>query len=269
MLTSRLRSLIKDSLSHFGFSFQRQSNSDDLYASLSYLIPKKTKFELIRVGGSNDGGYLLPDDLQGLEACFSPGVGDNASFESFFAEKEIPCFLADNSVSEPPFSSKFIHFSKKHLGVENNTSTIRMRDWVLQNSTSNELILQMDIEGAEFDVILDTDADFFSRFRIIVIEFHFLEQMLNPSGLKMVSSCLKKLNLNHFVVHLNPNNCCGVAKSPEISIPRVLEVTYLRRDRSEVYNDVSSFSHSLDERNLPDVEPISLDQLWPSLLGGS
>lgn len=266
MLTSKLRSVVKGSLSHFGFVFERQSNSHDLYESLKYLIPKKTKFELIRIGGSNDGGYLLPDDLQGLEACFSPGVGDNASFESFFVDREVPCFLADNSVDQPPMKSEFIHFSKKHLGIENTASTVRMRDWVLQNSNSDELILQMDIEGSEFDVILDTDSDFFSKFRIIVVEFHFLEQILSPPGLKMVTACLKKLDLNHYVVHLNPNNCCGVAKSPEISIPRVLEVTYLRKDRSEIFGDISTFLHPFDEPNLPNVAPISLDLIWPSLL---
>jgi len=269
VLNRKLRFLIKEILSHFGFTVERQSNSNDLLQSLQYLVPKKTDFELLRIGGSNDGGYLLPDDLHGLDACFSPGVGDNASFESYFVDREIPCYLADNSVDEPPITSEFVHFTKKHLGTESSASSVRMCDWVLQNSNSDELILQMDIEGSEFDVILDTDSDFFSKFRIIVIEFHFLEQMLNPSGLKMVTACLKKLDLNHFVVHLNPNNCCGVVRSPEISIPRVLEVTYLRRNRSKIHGDVVTFSHPMDERNLPNVAPISLDQIWSSLLGKS
>ena len=26
------------------------------------------------IGGAGDGGYLVPDDLDGIEYCFSPGV---------------------------------------------------------------------------------------------------------------------------------------------------------------------------------------------------
>lgn len=269
MVTPRIRMLAKRVLSASGFVLERQSKSGDIHQALNYLVPKKSKFELIRIGGSNDGGYLLPDDLEGLGACFSPGVGDNSSFESYFVDRNVPCFLADNSVDGPPISSELIHFNKRHVGVENCSTTIRLRDWVQQNSNSDELILQMDIEGSEYDVILDTDTDFFSRFRIIVIEFHFLEMMLNPSGLKLVTACLKKLNLNHFVVHLNPNNCCGTVESSEFKIPRVLEVTYLRKDRSEQNGEVHTFEHPLNEPNLPNARPISLDEIWGSLLKAS
>ena len=46
------------------------------------LRPVKTKFNLIRIGGAKDGGYLLPADLDGIAACFSPGVADTANFET-------------------------------------------------------------------------------------------------------------------------------------------------------------------------------------------
>ena len=37
---------------------------------------------MIRLGGDGDGGYVVPDDLDGLAACFSPGVSDVADFSS-------------------------------------------------------------------------------------------------------------------------------------------------------------------------------------------
>ena len=43
--------------------------------------PVKTEHELIRIGGSKDGGYLVPNDLSGIQACFSPGVSDLADFK--------------------------------------------------------------------------------------------------------------------------------------------------------------------------------------------
>ena len=57
---------------------------NELKELIKALRPVKTKFDLIRIGGANDGGYLIPDDLEGIAACFSPGVADTASFEVAF-----------------------------------------------------------------------------------------------------------------------------------------------------------------------------------------
>ena len=48
---------------------------------------------LIRVGSKNDGGYLVPDDLKNINACFSPGVDLNVSFETDLALKKIHLFV--------------------------------------------------------------------------------------------------------------------------------------------------------------------------------
>jgi hypothetical protein len=47
---------------------------------LTRVRPVKTNFDLIRLGSKNDGGYLVPDDLDGIVACFSPGVSRIANF---------------------------------------------------------------------------------------------------------------------------------------------------------------------------------------------
>jgi hypothetical protein len=36
--------------------------------------PVITVKELIRIGGDADGGYLVPNDLEDLSGCFSPGL---------------------------------------------------------------------------------------------------------------------------------------------------------------------------------------------------
>ena len=79
--------------------------------------PVATEHQLVRIGGSADGGYLVPDDLAGISALFSPGVADTADFESVFAARGVPCFLADYSVDAPPVSSPLFHFEKKYLGA--------------------------------------------------------------------------------------------------------------------------------------------------------
>ena len=44
-------------------------------------------YELIRIGPEGDGGYLLPNILNQIEYCFSPGVGEINKFEEHFSEE--------------------------------------------------------------------------------------------------------------------------------------------------------------------------------------
>jgi hypothetical protein len=39
--------------------------------------PIESGHPLVRLGGPKDGGYLVPDDLDGIAFCFSPGVSDS------------------------------------------------------------------------------------------------------------------------------------------------------------------------------------------------
>ncbi len=62
------------------------------------LYPCNVGFELIRLGPNTDGGYLVPDDLEEIEACFSPGVDQVSEFEADCFKKGMKLFLADKSV---------------------------------------------------------------------------------------------------------------------------------------------------------------------------
>ena len=41
---------------------------------LTRLYPYDSGHTLLRLGPNGDGGYLVPDDLDGITHCFSPGV---------------------------------------------------------------------------------------------------------------------------------------------------------------------------------------------------
>jgi len=86
----------------------------------------------------------------------SPGVDNRATFETSLIERGIPCYLVDGSVDAAPIKGDMVHFSKKFLGVVNNETTITLDDWVYDNKLGHDdLILQMDIEGAEWPVLLN------------------------------------------------------------------------------------------------------------------
>ena len=111
---------------------------------------------LVRIGGELDGGYLLPDVMEQIEFCFSPGVSDCSSFENQLAEDhQIPSFLADASVNGPALPSEYFSFIQKFIGSRTSDKYITLSDWVSNNlkEPSDKLLLQMDIEGAEYEVL--------------------------------------------------------------------------------------------------------------------
>ena len=65
------------------------------------LQPYNVGKDLIRLGAKRDGGYLVPDDLVEIEACFSPGVSTVSEFEKDCFKRGMKIFLADKSVDKP------------------------------------------------------------------------------------------------------------------------------------------------------------------------
>ncbi len=59
------------------------------------LHPVKTEHELVRWGDKHDGGYLIPNDFEGIKALFSPGVGGESAFEEDFYRHCKPTNLKD------------------------------------------------------------------------------------------------------------------------------------------------------------------------------
>ncbi|GHP63919.1 hypothetical protein VN0229_10460 [Helicobacter pylori] len=58
------------------------------------LHPIKTEHELVRFGAKHDGGYLIPKDFKGIRTLFSPGVGNESTFEEDFYRQ---CKLANHN----------------------------------------------------------------------------------------------------------------------------------------------------------------------------
>ena len=70
--------------------FTSKKTSDSKIKDLLKLIqPKSIDINHIRIGGKNDGGYLVPEDLDEVKYCFSPGVGNISFFENELSKKNI------------------------------------------------------------------------------------------------------------------------------------------------------------------------------------
>ena len=237
-----------------------------LRALLRALRPVDPGIELVRIGPDADGGYLVPDDLAGIRHVFSPGVSNESGFEAQLADRGMQVFLADYSVDGPAVSHPRFAFDKRFVGCVTNERYMTLDDWHsarLGADSGAELLLQMDIEGAEYEALLAAPARLLGLFRIMVIEFHWLPQLWNEPFFALASRTFGKLLATHAVVHIHPNNCCGSVKSAGLEIPRIAEFTLLRRDRLRSTAYRTTFPHPLDRPNVAKA-PLQLAPCWYS-----
>jgi hypothetical protein len=228
------------------------------------LRPRACAAPLVRVGGNADGGYIIPDDLAGIEYCFSPGVSDTAAFEAELADRNIRSFLADYSVSGPPVLRPEFVFDRKFIGASDQGDFMTLATWKDKylDGYRGELLLQMDIEGGEYDVILSTPPQLLASFRIIVLELHSLERLFDPFAFAIIRSCMEKLLCHFFVVHAHPNNCSGLLRHHGIEIPEVMEMTFYNLQRGTAGAYRSDFPHALDVDNCRGRAPMPLPGCW-------
>ncbi len=235
------------------------------------LHPRLTQFELIRFGPNGDGGYLIPNDLAGVEARFSPGVADMTGFEVDCLKHGMKVFMADASVEKPrlDFPETQYSFIKKYIGYFNDKEYMTMDSWFDWSGLVDrtELLLQMDIEGHEYPVIMSMSEALIKRFRIIVVEFHRLDTIFksksHPEFLFLTSLIIKtfeKLLKTHVPVHIHPNNALP-SKVPSIKTPPIMEFTFLRKDRAELGGYRTDFPHKLDYDNTGN-EHFALPKDW-------
>jgi hypothetical protein len=216
---------------------------------LQLLTPVNNNVELIRIGSSADGGYLLPDDLSGVQMCVSPGVANNWGFElELLSIYQIRSLMIDASIETPKLQPG-LEFQKLWLGPSNDKNTLSMNS-IIRNQLelgNHELLLQMDIEGAEYACLMATDLELLSKFRIAVIEFHDLEMWkINSYFSKVVAPLFGKLTELFDIVHLHPNNGGLNFNWHGVKHPSGIELTFHRKDRANGYSGKRNLPNRLD-----------------------
>jgi hypothetical protein len=263
MITSNVKKLFKQIILNSGIYVSGTAESFKINKFFSRIIPIAVECGMVRIGDKADGGYLVPNDLWGIDACFSPGVSSEASFELMLAKQGIQCYLADYSVNKPPFEHKNFDFEKKYLGPENKNEFMTLESWMKKKRPSGgEFILQMDIEGAEYGVLLSTPINVLIQYRILVIEFHELNSIFGSSGIELIDLTFQKILEYFSIVHIHPNNCLKPVKLKNIAIPPVMEFTFLRKDRVTNSQRLTNFPHPLDVKNAPNLPDVLLPECW-------
>ncbi len=256
-------------LENHGINLSRDTSTtgltrkQDVIDLLTRLRPQDNGHSLIRVGGPCDGGYLIPDDLLGITELFSPGSNKLSNFEKEVAERwQIKSFICDSIEEQPDDLSEFQDFTTAWVGpFTDGEKLISLAQWVEEKSNSHgDLMLQMDIEGAEFQTLLAPSTELMRRFRIIVVELHFLEALKNRWAFEQIySPFFEKILTDFDVVHVHPNNCCGTWNFGDIEFPRLIELTLHRKDRGKYLIPKKSSRNELDQPCVPMNPDLSLE----------
>ena len=260
------KQFIRKQIGKLGYVTDFHTPISDILSLIKKFHCYKVGKELIRVGAKGDGGYLVPDDLKGITTCFSAGVGDLSSFEQDCQRLGMSIFLADNSVEKVNLEPGTYSFIKKHIGLVNNEKFITMESWVNESGIdkTSDLLLQMDIESAEYFAIMSMPEHLIKQLRVLVFEFHGLSKLWNPEYYNVVNSAVDKILSTHTCVHVHPNNVNDIYNHLGVELPTAIEVTYIRNDRVKEKHLCTTFPHPKDSDVTSNRPSVVLPKQWYS-----
>jgi len=222
---------------------------------LAELQPVKLRnCELARFGEKNDGGYLLCGNLlTGVESAYSYGIsgydgwGCDVSTRLSVPVHQYDCF---NTTQPSCPSGRPVFHAECVAGKRSNDEQGRLFDslqsqFVRNGDGAKRLVVKMDVEGAEWDSILQTPDEVLARIDQLVFEFH------GVSDTARYLEVIAKLKRSFEIVHLHFNNyACVGAGAP---FPAwAYEVTLVSKRLAEVDPAGKvALPAALDAPNLP------------------
>ena len=182
--------------------------------------------EYERFGSAGDGGYVMANDITEKDFLISFGVGDNVDFEYSLSLRGVKTHLYDYTVEQLPRDVPDAFFYQEKIGPEDTT----ISDAVARAPSKKNLLLKMDIEGAEFETIASTPLTDLALFRQITLEVHWMHQLEDYAFYLEALKAFQKLRATHFPVLVHANNDRPLMVIGNSPVPVVFEVLYLNRD---------------------------------------
>lgn len=258
-----LKKIIKFILSKLNLSTFGNANKEDILNIIKLFKPSHLGYNFMRVGGHKDGSYIIPDNLGKIKYCFSAGYGGISSFEKDLEKLNIKTFLADYSYNKPR-NLKKLKYTKKFVKSYSDKNFIDINLWIEKSvqKKHKDMIMQMDIEGGEYEAIYAISEKNLKRFKILIIEFHNLFLTNNQIFNKFLSSCLNKIKKNFEVFFIHPNNNSGVSNFDGLIFPNILEVTFLNKENIKKKTKFVNNFKNFNIKNNPLKNKINLPDYW-------
>ncbi|CAK0886058.1 unnamed protein product [Prorocentrum cordatum] len=184
-----------------------------------------------------DGGYVVWDagrrPLCGL--LLSYGVDTNVDFELELAEGGARVFLYDHTVPGPPRQHPNFTFVREALagrdvpGVAGTLASHAAGAGACAGGATAEVMLKVDVEGAEFEAILATSPEVLGRFSQICMELHWLGRPSRGGSFQTKALALERLAERFVLLHAHGNSYGDVVELAGCPVPDVLEVLFVNR----------------------------------------
>ena len=216
----------------------------------------------LRIGRDLDGGYVMLDDFAGIAAALSLGISDDVSWDLDIARRGIRVLQFDPTVPASPEQHELFEFEPLRVVPRDQPGGISL-EAIVRNRVANAgapLLLKIDIEGAEWDVLLATSDDTLRRFKQIVCEFHDLDRLGEQDFGSRAHELFTKLARTHIVTHVHGNNCGNFANVGNIVVPQSLEVLFVLRSAYRASDSHDVFPTPLDRPNQPGRADLFLGQ---------
>jgi hypothetical protein len=221
-----------------------------------------------RFGSPGDGGYLLKDEISKSDICISLGVGDNYTFDLDIAKYCQQVLMFDHTIDHPQLLSSNMSFKKIGIAsveVEKFTTIERI---ISELPVESDLILKIDIEGAEWEILESITCDTLKRFKQIAAEFHNLHAIHDTEHFERIMNALSKISQTHFLANFHINNWASYQLVAGVPFPDVVEVTYIRRASSS--GKQVNLENSLNQPNNIDLSNaasgfITVIEILPSM----
>jgi hypothetical protein len=210
-------------------------NSVEVFDALGLLTPYDVStFSKRRIGSACDGGYVLLDDFEHVSAIYSVGIGTEISFDEEFADMGKHVFMFDHTIDKPPRTHDNFHFFKQGIAAITDPSravyTIEHQIRSLGHEGGSDLLLKIDVEGAEFDVFPTMSLDTLRHFRQIALEIHDLFKLSEPNYRSRFVAALSNINNLFTLFHVHANNWAGIGFVEGFLIADILELSFVRSD---------------------------------------
>ncbi|MGL6196783.1 MAG: FkbM family methyltransferase [Thermoguttaceae bacterium] len=212
----------------------------------------------VRVGRDNDGGYVMFDEFAAGSVAYSFGISNDVSWDKDIANRNIDIYMYDHTIEKLPEENSRFHFFRNGItGNKSQKSCKTMAEYIIANGHNNQnnLVLKMDVEGAEWDFLNQVESNTLGQFSQMVFEFH---EMARGQYDNLICPALEKINKTHQLVHIHANNFGNIKLMGNRFLPDTFEVTYLRRSDHEFAPCSRSFPTRWDQPCNPLIPDIYL-----------
>jgi hypothetical protein len=204
---------------------------------LNPLRPKMpiTNKHKVRVGKDNDCGYVMLDNFEGVQAVYGLGIGGDYSWEKDISHRvgeSVDVLMYDPTISPPNVVAPLKFYKLGICGDNTRAKNLLTFEEILKkdgNFDKENMILKIDVEGAEWDAFKTTSQEILEKFSQIVVEFHHMTHLDDDAHYNTMKTVLDKLLKTHEVIHVHACNTIHYLIMGGIPIPDTVEVTYLRK----------------------------------------